>query len=158
MTVCDKGVDQYSILFKNSVRYMAPNGYDPIEHSVYEYLYSIQSPPESPIYLQKYHSTETLLARTVSERFQSVHFAGNTYPPTPVVCSVPLGSVLGALFFLLYTSDIGSIASKHHINSHSFADDTELYLPVNPKITQLLRPSIVACISKITEWCAVNKL
>ena len=94
----------------------------------------------------------------LSERFQSVHFAGNTSPSTHVVCGVPQGSVLGPLLFLLYTSDIWSIASKHHINSHSFADDTRLYLSGNPKDTQLLRSSIVACINEITEWCAANKL
>ena len=94
----------------------------------------------------------------LSERSQSVHFARNTSPSTPVVCGVPQGSVLGPLLFLLYTSDIGSIASKHHINSHSFADDTQLYLSGDPKDTQLLRTSIVACINEITEWCAANKL
>ena len=94
----------------------------------------------------------------LSDRFQSVHFAGNTSPSTPVLCGVPQGSVLGPLLFLLYTADIGSIASKHHIKSHSFADDTQLYLSGNPKDAQFLRSSIVACISDITEWCAANKL
>ena len=56
------------------------------------------------------------------------------------------------------SSDIGSIASKHHINSHSFADDTQLYLSGNTKDTQLLQSSIVACINEITKWCATNKL
>ena len=94
----------------------------------------------------------------LSERFQSVHFAGNTSPSTPVLCDVPQGSVLGPLLFLLYIADIGSIASRHHFNSHSFADDTQLYLSGNPKDAQFLRSSIVACINEITKWCAANKL
>ena len=85
----------------------------------------------------------------------------STIPPekslsTSVLCSVPRGSVLSHLLFLLCASDIRYISSKHHINSHSFADDTQLYLSGNPKGTQLLRSSIVVCINKITKWCTVE--
>ena len=97
-------------------------------------------------------------ASYLTERFQSVHFAGKTSSSTQVRCGVPQGSVLGPLLFLLYTADIGSIASKYNINSHSFADDTQLYLSGDPSEAQFLRSSIVACINEITEWCATNKL
>ena len=91
-------------------------------------------------------------------RFQSVHFAGKTSSSTLVSCGVPQGSVLGPLLFLLYTADIGSIASKYNITSHSFADDTQLYLSGDPSEVKFLRSSTVACINEITEWCAANKL
>ena len=127
---------------------------------------------------RKFHSTETLLARVASDsrsfgisdqalrwftsyltdRFQSIHFAGKTSSSTLVSCGVPQGSVLGPLLFLLYTADIGSIASKYNITSHSFADDTQLYLSGDPSEAQFLRSSTVACINEITEWCAANKL
>ena len=94
----------------------------------------------------------------LTDRFQSVHFAGKTSSSTLVSCGVPQGSVLGPLLFLLYTADIGSIASKYNINSHSFADDTQLYLSGDPSEAQFLRSSTVACINEITEWCAANKL
>ena len=94
----------------------------------------------------------------LTDRFQSVHFAGKTSSSTLVSCGVPQGSVLGPLLFLLYTADIGSIASKYNITSHSFADDTQLYLSGDPSEAQFLRSSTVACINEITEWCAANKL
>ena len=128
------------------------------------YLLCLIYPPPLTRLITTYSSSDSLtfgitdtalqwFTSYLSERFQSVHFAGNSSPSTPVVCGVPQGSVLGPLLFLLYTSDIGSIASKHYVNSHSFADDTQLYLSGNPKDTQLLQSSIVACINEITEWC-----
>ena len=97
-------------------------------------------------------------ASYLTEQFQSVHFARKTSSSTLVRCGVPQGSVLGPLLFLLYTADIGSIASKYNINSHSFADNTQLYLSGDPSEAPFLRSSIVACINEITEWCATNKL
>ena len=85
-------------------------------------------------------------------------FCRETSSSTLVHCGVPQGSVLGPILFLLYTADIGSIASKYNINSHSFADDTQLYYSGDPSEAQFLRSSIVACINEITEWCATNKL
>ena len=41
----------------------------------------------------------------------------------PVPSGVPQGSVLGTLFFSVYISDLGNIAS----NILTFADDTKLF-------------------------------
>jgi len=45
-----------------------------------------------------------------------------------VICSVPQGSVLGPLFFILYMADLADRATKYGMSLHAYADDTQLYL------------------------------
>ena len=43
-----------------------------------------------------------------------------------VTCSVPQGSVLGLLLFLLYTAELAELAARYGVTLRSFADDNEL--------------------------------
>ena len=54
-------------------------------------------------------------------------FRGVTSVEARLTCSVPQGSALGPLLFILYT-DVLSIAHGRGLNVHSYADDTQLYV------------------------------
>ena len=45
---------------------------------------------------------------------------------------VPQGSCLGPLLFVIYSSKLFNIVSRHLPNVHAYADDTQLYLAFKP--------------------------
>ena len=59
-------------------------------------------------------------------RTQTVSFNGMQSTRSSPDCGVPQGSVLGPILIILYT-DVTSIAQRHSLGVHSYADDTQLY-------------------------------
>ena len=52
----------------------------------------------------------------LSQRYQSVCVDGCLSPPLPVDCGVPQGSILGPLFYVLFTSDIPDLVHDHPVD------------------------------------------
>ena len=74
---------------------------------------------------------------------------------------VPQGSCLGPLLFVIYSSKLFNIVSKHLPNVHAYADDTQLYLafkPGNHADETATVSSIQSCIRDLQNWMLIDKL
>jgi len=65
------------------------------------------------------------IASHLTGRQQCVHHAGSASTYSTLTCGVPQDSVLGPILFLLYTPDILPIISKHGLQGHLYADDSQ---------------------------------
>ena len=67
-----------------------------------------------------------------------------------VMCSVPQGSVLGPLFFILYMADR---AVKYGVSLHAYADDTQLYLHFRRDEIASSADQLERCVLDIATGC-----
>ena len=71
------------------------------------------------------------------------------------------GSCLGPLFFNFYSSKIFDIVAHHLPKVHCHADDSQLYLSINPSCAfsqdKAIR-SMETCISDVKQWMTSDKL
>ena len=76
-----------------------------------------------------------------------------------LIYGVPQGSILGPLMFILYISDLPSIASKFSIGFQSYADDSQLYAgfdPLSNYSDTMVR--VKSCFDEIEVWMKSNYL
>ena len=62
---------------------------------------------------------------------QTAAVKGHQSESTPLHCGVPQGSVLGPTKYCCYTRPLGNMLRKYNIGRHMYANDTQLYVPIN---------------------------
>lgn len=72
-----------------------------------------------------------LVRNYLSDRFQRVKLHNRLSSPKNITNGVPQGSILGPLFFCIYTCLFQDCLQ--HCRSHFYADDTQLYISFPPK-------------------------
>ena len=94
----------------------------------------------------------------VFHRSQHVNIDGTLSESASLIYGVPQGSVLGPILYTLYTDPISEIISSYGLNYHLYADDTQLYIPINSSTKDTSIKTIEQCANDIKSWMSSNKL
>jgi len=73
-----------------------------------------------------------------------------------VMCGVSQGSVLGRIFFLLYTADLQRIVEQHRLLPHLYANDTQIYGACSPSTMAEFRNCVSSCVDDVAAWMQLN--
>lgn len=97
----------------------------------------------------------------VRARCQVVRIGGVLSADATLNFGVPQGSVLGPILFILYTKPMASIARRHDLQAHFYADDSQLYVSFSPQVPgdeAAIARKVEACLSETRRWMLANML
>ena len=100
-------------------------------------------------------STElNLIASYLLNQTQSVSIQSHSTPPSSIFTGIPQGSVLGPLFFSLYTSPVSQIYTKASISYH----DTQIYISFSPNQSYDSLSLLFSTLDEVYAWLTSNRL
>ena len=96
----------------------------------------------------------------LSKRQQSVCISNESSTSVTLEFGLPQGSCVGPALFPIYTLPLGDIIRKHKLDYHCYADDTQIYLSVDPEQLKIdtAIAKIESCIDDIRVWMDHNYL
>ena len=95
----------------------------------------------------------------LTDRTQQVAYGRALSKLERMLCGVPQGSVLGPLFFNMYTSDISKVVESHGLcRLHQYADDCQVYLSVPVTEAATAVDQLSQCVANVSAWLSSSRL
>jgi len=92
----------------------------------------------------------------MSNRTQSVRIGHHSSSPTRCTTGVPHCSVFGPLLFATYTSPIATITRCFQVCHQQYADDTQLFIALNPLDPSSDIANLTSCLHALQSWFCLN--
>jgi len=70
----------------------------------------------------------------------------------PVLYSIPQGSVLRLLLYVLYKAELHQLVECHGVNLHQYADDWQLYLSIPVSDAAAAVSKLSTCLTDVNAW------
>ena len=83
--------------------------------------------PSIPVWYGRWDGVLQWMRSFVSSWMLQVLYVGQLSSVQPIQFSVPQGSVLGPLLFVMYTAELHQVVSNHGFILHQYADDCQVF-------------------------------